>query len=45
MRSDETRETDRDTLIDLGAATELTQGTFMPTATEAVVFKDYFDQP
>jgi hypothetical protein len=36
---------DRAPLIELGAATELTQGTFMPHATESVLVKDFFDEP
>lgn len=44
MHKDQTPD-DREPLIELGAATELTQGTFMPHATESVLIKDFFDEP
>jgi hypothetical protein len=43
MREDDTPK--HDELIDLGAATELTQGSFLRSATEAVVVKDHWDEP
>ena len=44
MCNDEAREDSLEpTLTDLGAATELTQGTFMPQSFESVLIKDYFD--
>jgi hypothetical protein len=46
MSNEQSRELERQpALIDLGAATELTQGTFMPKARESVVVQDYFDEP
>ena len=32
-------------LVDIGAATDLTHGTFLPRATEAVVIQDHWDEP
>lgn len=34
-----------DDIVDLGAATEVTQGTFLLRETEAVVIKDHWDEP
>lgn len=45
MRKDQTYDAAREALTELGAASELTQGTFMPRATESVLIKDYFDEP
>lgn len=47
MRKDEERQTREgdDAIEDLGAASERTQGTFMPLAYESLTIKDYFDQP
>ena len=41
MREDQIIETEDD-VIDLGAASELTQGTFLPSATESVVIRDHY---
>lgn len=32
-------------LVELGAATELTQGSYLPGATEAISIKDHWDEP
>lgn len=44
MREDTERHDDA-AIIDIGAATQLTQGTFLPRATEAVVIQDHWDEP
>jgi hypothetical protein len=44
MREDK-HAVEHDDLVDLGAATELTQGSYLPGATEAVTIKDHWDEP
>jgi hypothetical protein len=42
MRDKEPVDTEADALADLGAATEQTQGTFLPNAVESVVIRDHY---
>ncbi|WP_275574749.1 hypothetical protein [Vitreimonas flagellata] len=42
MRED-TKTFEQDAIVDLGAATEVTQGTFLRQETEAVVIKDHYE--
>lgn len=44
MREDENT-TEHDEILDLGAASELTQGAYLPGATEAINIKDHWDEP
>ncbi len=36
---------EHDDIVDLGAATELTQGSYLPGAIEGVNTKDHWDEP
>ncbi len=47
MRKDQIIDADRGQtkLIDLGAATQCTKGTFMPQARESILIKDFYDEP
>jgi hypothetical protein len=42
MRDNELIDTEAEAVADLGAATEQTQGTFLPNAVESVVIRDHY---